>query len=113
MCGARALRLPRACRACGPDAAPRSQCSVPPAGSDTYAVRRHTPPQEDLGWTVLHGNVQNGDALDLHGKAWVVSRVSTRFKLERGRYRKDGVRLYVTETSRWLLDGFLEGLYKQ
>ena len=107
------LRLPVRGAHAAPDAAPRAQCSVPPAGSDTYAVRRFTPPQEDLGVMVLPCNVANGDSLDLHGKAWVVSRVSTRFKLERGRYRKDGVRLYVTETSRWLLDGFLEGLYKQ
>jgi hypothetical protein len=78
-----------------------------------YDVRRYTPPQEDLGVVTLPENMQNGDSLELNGKNWVVSRVSTRFKLLRGRYRKDGARLFVTETSRWLVDGFLQQLYEK
>ncbi len=79
-----------------------------------YDVRSFTPPQNDLGIVSLPGNVQNGDSLELGGKTFVVSRVSTRFKLDRNRrYRKDGARLHVTETSRWLLDGFLNELYEK
>jgi hypothetical protein len=81
--------------------------------TSAYDVRRFTPPQEDLGQVSLPGNVQNGDSLELHGRVWVVSRVSTRFRLTRGRYRKDGTRLHVVESSRWLLDGFLTQLYEK
>jgi hypothetical protein len=90
---------------------PQTSSSQRPA--NVYDVRRYTPPQEDLGVVTLPENMQNGDSLELNGKNWVVSRVSTRFKLLRGRYRKDGARLFVTETSRWLVDGFLQQLYEK
>ena len=87
-----------------------AQCSHQ---SDLYAVRRFTPPQEDLGSVSLPANTQNGDSFDLHERTWVVSRVATQFKLTRGKYYKDSTRLYVVETSRWLLDGFLTQLYEK
>ena len=58
-------------------------------------------------------NTQNGDTFYLNDRSWVVSRVATQFKLMHGKYRKDSTRLYVVETSRWLLDGFLTQLYEK
>ena len=78
-----------------------------------YAVRKFTPPQEDIGTVTLPCNTQNGDSFDLNERTWVVSRVATQFKLLRGKYYKDSTRLYVTEASRWLLDGFLTQLYEK
>jgi hypothetical protein len=78
-----------------------------------YAVRKFTPPQEDLGSVSLPANTQNGDSFDLNARTWVVSRVVTQFKLNRGKYQKDSQRLEVVETSRWLLDGFLTQLYEK
>ncbi len=115
-----AVRSPRRCRwsaACARCAPALTLCRPQTCSSqrpaNVYDVRRYTPPQEDLGVVTLPENMQNGDSLELNGKNWVVSRVSTRFKLLRGRYRKDGARLFVTETSRWLVDGFLQQLYEK
>ena len=104
---------PRSCHLRTPDAAfPRAlpQCSQ---GSDLYAVRKFTPPQEDLGSVTLPTNTQTGDSFALNERTWVVNRVATQFKLTRGKYKKDSTRLYVVETSRWLLDGFLTQLYEK
>ena len=131
--GATALRGPvqRSCRVCAahivalvaqPSLCPGptltrpvvvSQCSSAATPDNTYAVRTFTPPQTDLGIVQLPGVVANGDSVDMHGKAWVVSRISTQFKLQRGRYMKDGQRLYVVETSRWLLNRQLNELLEK
>lgn len=114
-------RPSRACRAARatPHAPHRLQrtsrgcCTCSAARETAYWVRRWTPPQEDLGVLVSHGDVQNGDSVELGGRSFVVSRVSTHFRLERGKYRKEGSRLHVVETSRWLLDGYLTQLYEK
>ena len=87
------------------------QCSAAQQSNAEYAVRRLTPPQEDLGSVSLPPNQQNGDSFDMNGASWVVSKTAVQFKLSRGKYRRETTRLYVVETSRWLLDGFLTSIY--
>ncbi len=78
-----------------------------------YAVRKLSPPQEDLGSVELVGSVGTGETVELQGKQWMVNRIVTMFVLRRGKYQKDRTRLDVVETSRWLLDGYLNQLYKK
>jgi hypothetical protein len=85
------------------------------AGNDAgvYALRRFTPPREDLGVCVLPSkNVQNGDNIEYQDRAWVVQKVSSRYALRQGKYRNVETRLHVVETGRWLVNEYLEGLLR-
>ncbi len=83
-------------------------------GAGVYELRRYTPPQEDLGMVVLpQSNLQNGDVFELAGRQWVVQKVSAHYVLRKGRYRKELTRLHVVESSRWLLNSFLDQLLEK
>ena len=85
------------------------------AGNDggVYALRRFTPPREDLGVCVLASNVQNGDNIEYQDRAWVVQKVSAHYALRKGKYRPVETRLHVVEAGRWLVNEYLEGLLQR
>ena len=75
------------------------------------AVRSQTlPPQHSLGCHAFPRNTHCGDTISLRNKYFVVDKVSYRFKLEYGKYKRDDTRLYVQEATRYLLNKHLDAL---
>jgi hypothetical protein len=77
-----------------------------------YEVKQTTPPQRSLGMHKFPQNTHCGDTIELRNRYFVVDKVSYRYKLEFGKYRKDDTRLYVQEATRYLLNKHLTSLFK-
>jgi len=75
-----------------------------------YEVKQTLPPQHSLGCHAFPRNTHCGDTISLRNKYFVVDKVSYRFKLEYGKYKRDDTRLYVQEATRYLLNKHLDAL---
>eukprot|EP00249_Psilotum_nudum_P009061 c21683_g1_i2 orf=393-752(-) len=78
-----------------------------------YHVTVITPPPTNLGVHCLPSNTQCGETVSVKGEPYIVSGVTYRYQLRRGKYEPSQKRLEVLSRGRYLVNTFLENLYKQ
>lgn len=75
-----------------------------------YVVTVITPPPRPLGVHHLPPNMQCGETVEVKGEPFIVSSVTYRYQLRRGRYEPSQKRLEVQTTGRYLVNLFLDNL---
>jgi len=75
-----------------------------------FSVRRVSPPRKDIGFYHSPSLVACGETIEIAERQYVIERVSSHWRLVRGKYVRDVQRLHVTELSRWLTQRSLEEL---
>lgn len=92
------------------------QCQKENRRKDTqelYHVREVTPPPKDLGVYRFPKNTQCGELIHVRGNEYLVSGVTYRYQLKKGRYVQDTVRLDVQGTGRYFLNLMLDKLLQE
>lgn len=77
-----------------------------------YSVRVATPPPKELGVHRLPKNTTCGETIEVKNGWFIVSKVTTSYSLERGRYKKDGSRLDVESAERFFVNASLEAAFR-
>nr|ABR16720.1 unknown [Picea sitchensis] len=80
---------------------------------DPYKVIDITPPPRNLGIRCLPSNMQCGESVTIEDKAYIVSAVTYRYELRKGKYEPSEKRLDLQSTGRYLLNNYLEMLLKE
>ncbi|XP_030530838.1 uncharacterized protein LOC115741206 isoform X2 [Rhodamnia argentea] len=78
-----------------------------------YKVVEITPPPRSLGVRCFPSNLQCGESVTIEGQAYTISAVTHRYQLRKGKYEPSEKRLDVLSTGRYLLNLYLDNLYKQ
>lgn len=77
----------------------------------SYHVTLITPPPRNLGIHCLPPNTQCGETVTVKGEPYIVSGVTYRYQLKRGKYEPCQTRLDVLSTGRYLVNLYLKNLY--
>ncbi|CAM6088344.1 unnamed protein product [Calypogeia fissa] len=75
-----------------------------------YHVTVVTPPPKHLGVHSLPPNTQCGETVTVKGEPYIVSGVTYRYQLRRGKYEAKQKRLDVQSTGRYLVNLYLDNL---
>lgn len=75
-----------------------------------YLIQVVTPPPRDLGLHCLPQNTQCGETIDIEGENFIVSGVTYRYRLAKGKYVPGEKRLDVQSTGRYLVNLYLDEL---
>ncbi|GLJ16461.1 hypothetical protein SUGI_0280260 [Cryptomeria japonica] len=78
-----------------------------------YKVIDVTPPSRNLGVRCFPSNMQCGECVTIEDKAYIVSAVTYRYQLRKGKYEPSEKRLDVQSTGRYLLNNYLEMLLEE
>lgn len=78
-----------------------------------YHVTVITPPQRHLGIHSLPPNTQCGETVTVKGEPYIVSGVTYRYQLRKGKYEASQKRLDVQSTGRYILNMYLDNLLHQ
>lgn len=78
-----------------------------------YVITIVTPPPKNLGIHCLPPNTQCGETVEVKGEPYIVSGVTYRYQLRKGRYEPSQKRLEVQKTGRYLLNMFLDELMEK
>eukprot|EP00271_Cylindrocystis_brebissonii_P009065 TRINITY_DN23679_c0_g1_i1.p1 TRINITY_DN23679_c0_g1~~TRINITY_DN23679_c0_g1_i1.p1 ORF type:complete len:184 (-),score=1.74 TRINITY_DN23679_c0_g1_i1:746-1297(-) len=78
-----------------------------------YIVTVITPPPRQLGTHKLAPNMQCGETVEVSGEPFIISSVTYRYQLRRGRYEPAEKRLDVQTTGRYLVNLFLGDLLEK
>jgi len=80
---------------------------------DPYNVIDITPPPKNLGIRCFPSNMQCGESVTIEDKAYIISAVTYRYQLRKGKYEPSEKRLDVQSTGRYLLNNYLEMLLEE
>eukprot|EP00897_Mesotaenium_endlicherianum_P006016 jgi/Mesen1/5442/ME000271S04463 len=80
--------------------------------ADPYVVTVVTPPPKHLGVHCLPPNMQCGETVEVKGDMYVISGVTYRYQLRKGKYEPSQRRLEVQSTGRYFLNMYLDSLMK-
>lgn len=80
---------------------------------DPYKVIDITPPPTNLGIRCFPANMQCGESVTIEDKAYIVSAVTYRYELRKGKYEPSEKRLDVQSTGRYLVNNYLEMLLEE
>eukprot|EP00239_Pterosperma_sp_CCMP1384_P002949 CAMPEP_0197849454 /NCGR_PEP_ID=MMETSP1438-20131217/12146_1 /TAXON_ID=1461541 /ORGANISM="Pterosperma sp., Strain CCMP1384" /LENGTH=144 /DNA_ID=CAMNT_0043462149 /DNA_START=81 /DNA_END=512 /DNA_ORIENTATION=- len=80
---------------------------------EAYDVVQVDPPPKPLGTHLFPKNTQCGEMLEVEDQQFMVSTVKYKYKLERGKYRRQNRQLDVQATGRYILNVFLDKLYSK
>ncbi|KAI5079415.1 hypothetical protein GOP47_0004894 [Adiantum capillus-veneris] len=79
----------------------------------SYHVTLITPPPQNLGIHCLPLNTQCGETVTVKGEPYIVSGVTYRYQLKKGKYQPCQTRLDVLSTGRYLVNLYLQSLLEQ
>ncbi|KAK8607271.1 hypothetical protein V6N13_053013 [Hibiscus sabdariffa] len=78
-----------------------------------YKVVEITPPPKSLGVRCFPPNLQCGESVTIEGQTYMISAVTHRYQLRKGKYEPSEKRLDVQSTGRYILNLYLESLLEQ
>ncbi|KAH7301059.1 hypothetical protein KP509_23G010300 [Ceratopteris richardii] len=79
----------------------------------SYHVTLITPPPKNLGIHCLPLNTQCGETVTVKGEPYIVSAVTYRYQLRKGKYEPCQTRLDVLSAGRYLVNLYLQNLLDQ
>lgn len=78
-----------------------------------YKVTEISPPPKSLGIRCFPLTLQCGESVTIEGQAYMISGVTHRYQLRKGKYEPSEKRLDVLSTGRYILNLYLENLLEQ
>lgn len=78
-----------------------------------YKVVEITPPPKNLGIRCFPSNLQCGESVTIEGRAYMISAVTHRYQLRKGKYEPSEKRLDVLSTGRYIVNLYLENLLEK
>ncbi|XP_039016913.1 uncharacterized protein LOC120147672 [Hibiscus syriacus] len=78
-----------------------------------YKVVEITPPPKSLGVRSFPPNLQCGECVTIEGQTYMISAVTHRYQLRKGKHEPSEKRLDVLSTGRYTLNLYLENLLEQ
>ncbi|XP_073013317.1 uncharacterized protein [Typha latifolia] len=78
-----------------------------------FKVVEITPPPRNLGVRCFPMNIHCGESVTIEGQAYIVSAVTHRYQLRKGKYEPSEKRLDVQSSGRYILNLYLKNLLEQ
>eukprot|EP00252_Welwitschia_mirabilis_P000181 TRINITY_DN10154_c0_g1_i1.p1 TRINITY_DN10154_c0_g1~~TRINITY_DN10154_c0_g1_i1.p1 ORF type:complete len:141 (+),score=7.94 TRINITY_DN10154_c0_g1_i1:40-462(+) len=80
---------------------------------ELYKVIDVTPPPTNLGTRSFPSNMHCGESITIEDKPYIISSVTHRYQLRRGKYEPSEKRLDVQSAGRYLVNKYLETLMEE
>ncbi|KAI3991758.1 hypothetical protein MKX01_038156 [Papaver californicum] len=78
-----------------------------------FKVIEITPPPKNLGIRCFPSNMQCGESVTIEGQIYMVSAVTHRYQLRKGKYEPSEKRLDVLSSGRYIVNLYLQNLLEQ